>query len=56
MKTIEYKLDYLDGGQAELLYNEKLTFLLKFVRNNRIRKYRISILKEDEWVILMDFI
>lgn len=52
---IEYKLEY-DGPEGpDTLLHDRLTSILKFVRNNNLRKYTISGFKNGQWEVMIKY-
>lgn len=52
---IEYKLEYIGTDGTDTLTRDRLTSLLKFVRNNKLRKYTISGFKNGKWEVMIKY-
>ena len=51
---IEYRLDYIENGEKQVMYHAMLSKILRFVRNESLRDYSIyGLTTKDEWKLLM---
>ena len=47
---IEYSLEYVDSDGTCTLYNYKLTYLLSYVKRNKLINYNIKGFKGGKWI------
>ena len=52
---IEYKLEYDSPEGPDTLIHDRLTAILKFVRNNKLSKYTISGFKNEQWEVMIKY-
>jgi hypothetical protein len=52
---MEYCLEYVDSDGPDTLYNDKLTYLLKYIRRHGLRSYTIKGFKNGEWQVMIKY-
>lgn len=50
---MEYCLEYADSDGPDTLYNDKLTYLLKYVKRHNLINYTIKGYKGGEWLTII---
>ena len=50
---MEYCLEYVDSDGPDTLYNDKLTYLLKYVKRHNLINYTIKGYKGGEWLTII---
>lgn len=50
---IEYRLDYIENGEKQVMFHVMLSKILRFVRIESLRDYSIYGFTKDEWKLLM---
>lgn len=51
---IEYRLEYVEKGEKQLMEHTQLSKILRFIRHDSIRDYSIfGLTKKNEWKLIM---
>jgi hypothetical protein len=50
---MEYCLEYVDSDGPDTLYNDKLTYLLKYIKRHGLINYTIKGYKGGKWLTII---